>query len=103
MDNNQFRLAVLIGVQLIFLGLWFGKLIDSLSKKARVFWTIVIIMFFLPIDLFGLCVIGRGGLGCIGLSIFEIPFTVSALLLIVGSIFLVVRKFVGNKVGKEKN
>ena len=89
-------LYVFIGLQLLLLGVWLWKFSRKLSRKTRVFWTVVLVTLFLVPDLGIYCGLSGGGLGCLGiLVLFGIPWTIACLLVISAILGYLVSKVVG--------
>lgn len=86
---------------MVTLGLWIGKLSKKSTALSRIFWLIVIIIFFGVIDLATLCNLEHGGMGCLGIPIiFGIPWGIAVLLLISRVLGYVV-KIIANPIEKK--
>ena len=73
---------IVMGLQLLFFGVWFWNALTKLSTRYLIFWSIVLIVFFSVPNLAIKCNLESGGLGCLGIGfILGVPWGISALLL----------------------
>ncbi len=90
-------------IELSVYGLWFFRWSKTLGSWARVFWTLVLIFFFAPIDMTLTC---NAGLGCLGIFIvFGAPFGISALAVlsvVIHKSALVISGFIDRKARSRK-
>ena len=85
-----FRLAVFIVLQILIAVLWFSHLSKSLKAADKAFWSIILALFFLPIDALAFLALSPFAEGVDGTLLFAIVgFFLSFIILGSGIILLI--------------